>query len=385
MVLDKRIIKISRLLSEFAAGIFTGKLPISPKQDDIDALMNGINMLGEELQSTRILKDYFNDIFNAVSDMVFILNSKGNIIDLNKAVTLQLGYAREQLLGKTIRHLHGSDKPFSSAWLKYVKTSQDISYMNSFFKSADGGQVPVHVSTGLLPDSSERRIKILITAQNTSRRLLDENTVIRAMIDAEEEERHHIVNKIYGSLGQQLAAIKFHIGALSENCQDKTLVEKLSVPNKAITEAIAEMRDICFNLGPSTLKKFGLVHALEELAHQPAYQGKIHLIVNKDCDFSFLPVEIGVDIFRVIQEFVTNAFEHGKADKVMIQGDYDHQHVHFLLSDDGKGFDLNKYGSGNGLRNAHSRVKSHQGRITIDSTPGKGTTYKLSIPFNALN
>jgi len=95
-----------------------------------------------------------------------------------------------------------------------------------------------------------------------------------------------------------------------------------------------------------------------------------------------LSPELAIDLYRIIQEFITNAIKHGKANKVGIVFSYDKKVLKVLLSDNGKGFYIRKAGTGMGLQNVQSRVKSHNGILALQSHIGKGTTYDISIPLN---
>ena len=79
--MDNRLKEINLRLSEYSIGNFDRNLKISPMLDEVDAISSGINMLGEELKAITISRNYFNSIFNSVSDMVLILKPKGIIID----------------------------------------------------------------------------------------------------------------------------------------------------------------------------------------------------------------------------------------------------------------------------------------------------------------
>jgi PAS domain-containing protein len=100
--MDKRLNEISFQLSEFSLGNFKKRIDISQKQDEVDAIISGINMLGEELEAITISRNYFTNIFNSVSDMVFILNSKGKIKDANRSAEQQLNYEPGSLIGKKL-------------------------------------------------------------------------------------------------------------------------------------------------------------------------------------------------------------------------------------------------------------------------------------------
>ena len=60
----------------------------------------------------------------------------------------------------------------------------------------------------------------------------------------------------------------------------------------------------------------------------------------------------------------------------------EHEYIAFTVSDNGCGFDTNTEAEGMGLRNIRDRVASYNGRLLVDSTPGKGT--EININFNII-
>ena len=72
---DPRFEKINELFINYSLGDFDYKIDLSPKLDEIDAFISNINMLGEELKATTISKNYFNNIFNSVSDIIFFTSA----------------------------------------------------------------------------------------------------------------------------------------------------------------------------------------------------------------------------------------------------------------------------------------------------------------------
>lgn len=96
--MDKRIQQINDLLINYSLGNFDAKVELSKKLDDIDAFISGVNMLGEELKSTTISKNYFNNIFHAVSDLLIVLNMNGTVKMINKSASQILNTSEEELL-----------------------------------------------------------------------------------------------------------------------------------------------------------------------------------------------------------------------------------------------------------------------------------------------
>ena len=134
--MDKRLTEIGSCLIDYSLGRFDKRIPISPVHDELDGISNGINMLGEELKAITISRDYFTNIFNAVSDMVFIVNSKGVIEDANKAAEDQLKYAAGSLQGKLLDALHKDGSPLFRSFQKDLKThSSELVNANSLSRA----------------------------------------------------------------------------------------------------------------------------------------------------------------------------------------------------------------------------------------------------------
>ncbi len=81
---DERLINISSLLADYSTGNYLNKVKVSKNLDEIDSIIEGINMLGEELEETTISKNIFENIFNSVVNILFIVNNEGIITGANK-------------------------------------------------------------------------------------------------------------------------------------------------------------------------------------------------------------------------------------------------------------------------------------------------------------
>lgn len=109
-MVDPRYDKISELFVQYSNGNFDYQLEISDKMDEIDAFISSVNMLGEELKDITISKEFFNNVFNSVSDLVFVLDIKGVITMVNKAVDSKIGFNLNDLKGTHIDVLFENGK-----------------------------------------------------------------------------------------------------------------------------------------------------------------------------------------------------------------------------------------------------------------------------------
>jgi len=381
--MDKRLHNISARLSEYSVGKFDKRLAISKRLDDVDAVANGINMLGEELKSVTISRNYFNNIFNSVSDMVFILNTSGVIEDVNKTAEDKLKYKRGTLIGKTINDLHHGKLSFFKKMAGTLKKS-GIGIINECnFITAEEEIIPVRNNISHFKDDHKRKL-ILFTATDIRFQVKMEKLIIRAIIDTQENERQRLAKDLHDSLIQQLSAIKFYISSTADiikNSQQKRILLK---SNEALAETITDMRNICFNLMPKTLEEFGLVKAVREFCNHFLNHKKADFVIRINRNLPSFSPELKIDLYRIIQEFISNAIKHGNATRIIISFKYYKKILKILLADNGKGFNTTGPEKGLGLQNMQSRIKSHNGEISMVSDAGIGTSFKINIPLNVL-
>jgi PAS domain S-box-containing protein len=380
--MDNRFRKINKLLSEYSLGNFDKKLSMSSRMDEVDAFISGVNMLGEELKDKTISRNYFNNIFNSVSDMVFVLNRQGKIENINHAVTNHLQYSLDFLKGKPINYLLDKLQPdWFSRILKDMRGSRKISY-ETVFKTKDKNSCPVLISASFLIGGKNLGKKILVTAKDISDQKKTQNIVLKAIIETEEKERMRLTKDIHDSVGQHLSAIKFYIGTSADAVEDPKQKSILLKANAALVDVQADMRNICFNIMPKSLEVFGLIKAVEELCSKDQMLNQMKIVIKESNGFPRLPLQQEFALFRIIQEFVSNALKHSMADSLWIEFRHRKKLVFISLADNGIGFDLKKIrGLGMGLNNVRSRIRPYNGEVDIISRPGKGTRYEISVPI----
>lgn len=247
-------------------------------------------MLGEELKDATISHNYFNNIFNSVSDMVFVLDKKGTIKDINQSVSTQLKYDKHKLIGTSIEELCKEDISVFRSVQKQLYKHHGFGTKTTYFQTSDKVRIPVEITVTWLINERNRRDGILLTAKDVTIKQQTEKLVIRAIIDTEERERQRFARDLHDSLGQRLSAIKFHIGTSAATIKDpkqKLLIKK---SNEELIKVQAEMREICSNLVPKTLRDFGLSVAVKELCNQMERGTKVSFTITDDKTLPTLPI-----------------------------------------------------------------------------------------------
>jgi signal transduction histidine kinase len=218
--------------------------------------------------------------------------------------------------------------------------------------------------------------------KNISPQTQMEGLRLRTITETQEQERKRFAKDIHDSIGQQLSAIKFYLGAALTNTDNHNTRNILARSNEGMIKILADVRDICFNLMPKTLENFGLVYSIKELCSQTELSNHLTFSFTSKNGFPDLNKQMEISIFRIIQEFISNALKHGNATEIIIRLSHSYKHISIFLKDNGKGFHLtvNKRKKQFGLDNIETRVKSYNGTLLIKSAPGKGTSFQINLP-----
>ena len=147
-----------------------------------------------------------------------------------------------------------------------------------------------------------------------------------------------------------------------------------------VDDAVKEVREISHNMMPVVLQNQGLKDALVEFVSKLNRGNAV--VINLDVVEmpDKLSTTIATVLYRVVQESVSNALKHAKANQISIQLVGYNDYVSLLIEDDGIGFDTKQNYGGIGLKNLTSRIALIGGSIDFDSTVGKGTTVVVSVP-----
>jgi two-component system sensor histidine kinase UhpB len=170
--------------------------------------------------------------------------------------------------------------------------------------------------------------------------------------------------------------------AIEEN---EPRIELLSKSRKNISMAIEEIRKLSKELITPTLNDLGLTQSIRELIRsiQMVKKMKIQLHISGLDEDSLLP-ERKITIYRIIQEQLNNILKHAHASTVQIKVAKMKDQIYLLVKDDGRGFDPRIRRKGVGISNIISRAELYNGRVEIDSAPGKGCRLEVILNSKAL-
>lgn len=196
------------------------------------------------------------------------------------------------------------------------------------------------------------------------------------------EERNRLARDLHDSAKQQAFAAAAQISAarkLIKNDPDAA-ASHIEEAERLTKDLRTELANLIQQLRPAELESKGLVDALREHAEDWSRQNGIEADVHVQHQRS-LPLEIEQAVFRIVQEALANVARHSQANRVEIGLNFSKEDITATISDDGLGFNPNEIRSGFGLRSMNERSEALGGTISIESSPGEGTSVSSSIPI----
>lgn len=235
----------------------------------------------------------------------------------------------------------------------------------------------------LLFYSQYRRGRLRQESRLTSELLKQQELAVRAVIEAEENERQRIARDLHDGIGQMMSAAKMNLSALQSQMQFSTEEQKQSL-EKAIglvDDSCKEIRTVSHIMMPNALLKNNLASAIRDFVNKLSNKNITATVYAEGLD-QRLDANVETVLYRVVQECVQNAIRHSGATRLDISLVRDKDGISGTIEDNGKGFDVSllHHAGGIGLKNIISRIDYLKGTVDFDSSPGRGTVVSLHIP-----
>jgi signal transduction histidine kinase/ligand-binding sensor domain-containing protein len=207
------------------------------------------------------------------------------------------------------------------------------------------------------------------------------NSHQQRLIDSEirttERERKRIATDLHDGVGTALSSIKLMI-ADSVKARDGERDQRVNEINENLTDVIAEIRRIVYDLRPPALERYGLQVGLKNLAEKINNHGGVSVM----CDYygqREVSPQVSITVYRIVQELINNTLKHAKATEIRIHINQFDDEMNMMYEDNGIGMIGSRF-NGLGLYSIESRVRSLSGRMTWESNH-KGTFYNFDIPY----
>jgi PAS domain S-box-containing protein len=318
------------------------------------------------------LEDFFRE---APLGLLWV-EPKGHVLRANRAQLELLGLASEEVLGRPIANFIAEEETAEDV-LSRLTRGETLHNYRARLRQSNGTLKHVLVdANGLWEDGKLVHSRWFV--RDISRRLELE----REILATTDREQRRIGQDLHDDLGQQLAGIEF---------LTQTLVGQLarvSKPAEVRAREIARMvqrtmthaRELARGLSPIGLETDGLTVSLRELA------ARTKKLFRVDCRFKSKGTvlihdhHVGIHLYRIAQEAVSNAVKHGKASRIDIGLTKNAERIVLAVSDNGIGLPVKlRNKKGMGLHVMQYRAGVIDASLIAQRQPDGGTAFVCSV------
>ena len=202
------------------------------------------------------------------------------------------------------------------------------------------------------------------------------------IVRAQEAERKAISRELHDEVGQMLTGLRMEFRALGrlQSAPNGKFLSRIEEGKALLDRTLQSVRDIAMGLRPSMLDDLGLGPALEWQARDFSRRYDVPVTLELGEPLDGLPEHYRTNIFRIVQEALTNCARHAQARSVSVTLCRQGPVLRLLVADDGVGMNAAQARRGLGLMGIQERARELSGTLAIDSEPGKGTRLLVRIP-----
>jgi signal transduction histidine kinase len=222
----------------------------------------------------------------------------------------------------------------------------------------------------------KQRLSSLIEAQKDAH--------LKALIEAQDNERKRIASDLHDSLGSLLSSVRLRFNGLQHEFFQKVpgKAQRFNDSLKLLDEAIHELRQISHNMLPVSLDRFGLRSALQTFVAQINASGQLDVDLQILGLETRLPEEMEVRVYRICQELVQNVIKHAHATTLRIQLIRHKDSLNIMVEDNGVGLVKDSVFQGLGFSTVQSNVDLFKGTFGVESKPGQGCLVLIDLPVS---
>lgn len=235
----------------------------------------------------------------------------------------------------------------------------------------------VAVQSGLLLRVAGLRVELGRRIDDLEHRSVDLRRARRALVARQDAERQRLERNIHDGAQQEVIALLVNlrlVQTLQARSPDRA-GRLLDAQVEAFRTAVDTLEELARGLYPRTLTEQGPVAALRAAARRSPMP-----VTLSAAEIPRLPGDLEATLYFGVVEAMQNAAKHAGADGIRVDLRPDGGRVAVDIADDGVGFDPAGVSPGRGLANIRDRVESVGGRLTLTSSPGRGTRMTFDLP-----
>ena len=330
-------------------------------------------------------------------DAIITKTLNGTILSWNPGAERLYGYSAEEIEGHPISVLLPPDRYDEwRAIMNRVERGDHIEHLETVRLRRDGSRVEVSVSFSPVKDAQGNVIGATSIGRDISERrraaeaLALSEAQLRAFAarlrSARESERTHIAREIHDELGQALTALKMDLFSLKQSVPEPLrhpLRRKTDQMAGLIDQMVDKVRTLATELRPAVLDSLGLSAAIDWAARQFAQRTGIECTLDLPLHPVRIDSERSTDVFRILQEALTNVVRHARATRVHVHLRATPEELVLEVHDNGRGISERAIDDPRafGLLGMRERVLPWGGEVGVRAAPQGGTSVTVCIPL----
>jgi signal transduction histidine kinase len=204
---------------------------------------------------------------------------------------------------------------------------------------------------------------------------------LRASIEAAEEARGRWARELHDETVQGLGGVCMILSSALQRADSDGHRIAMEAANEHLGVELQQLRALVAELRPAALDDLGLGPAITTLIERHAAAGSFEVRSEIELGDARLARETESAVYRILQEALTNAAKHSRADRVDVTMRRQPDRIQVDVHDDGTGFDPRATNSGFGLVGMRERAVLAGGSLTVASAPGGPTKITAVLPL----
>jgi PAS domain S-box-containing protein len=312
----------------------------------------------------------------------------------NAAMYRILGYEEDSLVGEGAKMLYLDDEECNRAGHELYPGMDEtgIGQTETRWITKEGGVIDCYLQASPLDPSDPGKGHIVAAMDITDRKRADEriHTLTQQLMKAQENERQRISLYLHDDVAQNLATLKIGLETVFDDqpTPPRELTQRVSKFSQILQRVISAVRDLAYDQHPPGLDQLGLVQAVFQYCESHSEQNGLRVDFHSaGMDDLKLDFDTEINLYRLIQEALTNISKHADASRATVRLVATHPNIILRIEDNGKGFDVEGRllaaldEKRMGLQGMEERVNLLNGKLRIQSRLGEGTRIFVEVLY----
>jgi PAS domain S-box-containing protein len=370
---------------------------LGDKEQALSEADMALDRVRETNETLRQSEEHLRLVFEAAVDGIVELDERDTILRVNEAFCHMVRIEADAIIGLPWSALAASVSGADDSFASLPATGEGT------IQRTDGQPLYLESRISDVPMTPRRRLLLIrdITsariADQTIRSLFkflqdrdeDRTRLLRRTNSAIEAERNRIARDLHDGPVQGVSAASLSLEAallmIKAGDTDRG-VGVLTKIRKELAEEADGLRALMSGLRPPLLEERGLIPAIRETLARFGTEHGVHTEFSGALS-SDIPDDLETLAYHVVQEALSNAAKHARAQQVSVGVGSDQVQLRVEIADDGVGFESTRAREflrmGRvGLASMRERVELASGTFVVRSTPGRGTTIVATLPVD---